>query len=47
MLTMILAILALVFAVLSLLSVPSKVSWAALGVLCLSLAMLLPRVGVS
>lgn len=44
MLTLILAVLALVFAALALFSVPSRVSWAALGVLCLALVHLLPSV---
>lgn len=44
MLTLILVILALVFALLALFSVPSRVSWTALGVLCLGVAMLVPMV---
>lgn len=40
---LILVILALVFAALELFRVPSRVSWSALGVLCLGLAILVPR----
>lgn len=46
MLTIILAGLALVFALLALFEVPSRVSWAALGVLCLAVLVLFGRFGV-
>lgn len=42
MLTVILVLLAIVFALLALFSVPSRVSWAALGVLCLGVAAAVP-----
>lgn len=41
---MILVVLAIVFALLALFSVPSRVSWPALGVLCLAVAVALPLV---
>lgn len=43
MLTLILVLLALVFAALALFNVPSRVSFPALGVVCLALAMLVPH----
>lgn len=44
MLTLVLVVLGLIFALLALFSVPSRVSWVALGLLCLAVAMLHPLV---
>lgn len=43
MLSLILVVLALVFAALALFNVPSRVSWVACGLVCLAVAELLPH----
>lgn len=44
-LTLILIIAALVFGILSLAAVPSRISWSGAGVLCLGAALLIARLG--
>lgn len=43
MLTLILIIAAIVFGVLALAAVPSRLSWSGAGIVCLGVALLIPR----
>lgn len=47
MLTLLLTIVAIIFGILSVAGVPTRVSWSGLGVICLGTAMLVARGGLT